>query len=160
MKSSNAAESAATEELLKKIQELEVGQVRLQQEMSQLMTSPAAAAAQIVASDHRQRQRPHSISPQRVPRPRVEDGVVARASLRHLSPLRRQSRHWRPPPPSAVNFTDKQYLNILQSMGQSIHIMDPNNLLIYWLVYVGIVLKLSCIDKLRNVKNLEMIGMC
>lgn len=160
MKSSNAAESAAsaaaTEELLKKIQELEVGQVRLQQEMSQLMASPAAAA-QIVASDHRQRQRPHSISPQRVPRRRVEDGVVTRASFRHSSPLHRESsRHWGPPPPSAVNFTDKQYLNILQSMGQSIHIMDPNNLLIYWLVYVGIVLKLSCIhkyfDKLRNVK--------
>ncbi|XP_047980353.1 serine/threonine-protein kinase BCK1/SLK1/SSP31-like isoform X1 [Salvia hispanica] len=136
MKSSNAAESAAsaaaTEELLKKIQELEVGQVRLQQEMSQLMASPAAAA-QIVASDHRQRQRPHSISPQRVPRRRVEDGVVTRASFRHSSPLHRESsRHWGPPPPSAVNFTDKQYLNILQSMGQSIHIMDPNNLLIYW----------------------------
>ncbi|KAG6433651.1 hypothetical protein SASPL_105266 [Salvia splendens] len=135
MKRSNAAESAAsaaaTEELLKKIKELEVGQVRLQQEISQLMTSPAAAA-QIVASDHRQRQRPHSISPQRVPQPRVEDGVVARASFQHLSPLRRESRHWRLPPPSAVNFTDKQYLSILQSMGQAIHIIDPNNLLIYW----------------------------
>jgi hypothetical protein len=34
--------------------------------------------------------------------------------------------------PSAVKFTDKQYLNILQSMGQSVHIFDVSGRIIYW----------------------------
>jgi hypothetical protein len=31
-----------------------------------------------------------------------------------------------------VKFTDKQYLNILQSVGQSVHIFDHSGRIIYW----------------------------
>ncbi|KAL4569379.1 hypothetical protein LXL04_025015 [Taraxacum kok-saghyz] len=34
--------------------------------------------------------------------------------------------------PSAVKLTETQYLNILQSMGQSVHIFDLNGHIIYW----------------------------
>ncbi|XP_057809745.1 uncharacterized protein LOC131024241 isoform X2 [Salvia miltiorrhiza] len=121
-----------------------MGQVRLKQEMSQLMASPAAA--KIVAADYHQRQRSQSISPQRSPRSRVDDvadggAAVAwkkgSASFRHSSPLQRESRHrgtlgGAAGEPAAVNFTDKQYVNILQSMGQTIHIVGPDHRLIYW----------------------------
>ncbi|PQQ20387.1 myosin light chain kinase smooth muscle [Prunus yedoensis var. nudiflora] len=74
-------------------------------------------------------------------------------SFRHSSPLQRESRSHDPPTggtfrggggsassggggsgsgPSAVNFTDRQYLNILQSIGQSVHIFDLNGHIIYW----------------------------
>ncbi|XP_075087445.1 uncharacterized protein LOC107766683 isoform X1 [Nicotiana tabacum] len=33
---------------------------------------------------------------------------------------------------AAVKFTDRHYFNILQSMGQSVHIFDVNCLIIYW----------------------------
>lgn len=130
-----APADAPTEELLKKIQELELGHARLKQEMSMFVASPAA---QIVAADHRRKQRSQSISPQRVPRRRAVggDGGLP-APFRHSSPLQRESRNrdaLSVGEPSAVKFTDKQYVNILQSMGQSIHIMDINNRLIYWLV--------------------------
>ncbi|KAH6808604.1 PAS domain-containing protein tyrosine kinase family protein [Perilla frutescens var. frutescens] len=135
-----AASAPPTEELLKKIQELELGHARLKHEMSKIMTSPAA---KIAAADHRQKQRSHSISPQRGPRRSIGDGGAtgawkkSSASFRHSSPLQRESRNRDALSgggggPSAVNLTDKQYLNILQSMGQSIHIMDVNNRLIYW----------------------------
>lgn len=155
---SNTAESAAasappTEELLKKIQELELGQARLKQEMSHLITS--SSAAQIVAAGHRQRQRSHSISPQRAPRRRVDrDGCAWKkgsTSFRHSSPLQRESRRSTGDgEPAAVEFTDKQYFNILQSMGQSIHIMDPDNRLIYWLVKVELYSNLPFLYTLVN----------
>ncbi|XP_050239782.1 uncharacterized protein LOC126688899 [Quercus robur] len=76
---------------------------------------------------------------------------AASTSFRHSSPLQRESRSREPTNvdvdvnvsggggggaggggPSAVNFTDRQYLNILQSMGQSVHIFDLNGRIIYW----------------------------
>lgn len=142
------------EDLMKKIHELELGHAHLKQEMCKLLTS---STSEIMAAQRQHRQhRSHSISPQRVPRrrPAGRDGnsvwKAGSASFRHSSPLQRESRDrdtWsgggvgggggregEGVGPAAVRFTDKYYLNILQSMGQSIHIMDLDNRLIYWLV--------------------------
>ncbi|XP_019174792.1 PREDICTED: RGS domain-containing serine/threonine-protein kinase A [Ipomoea nil] len=137
------------EELLKKIQELEAGHARLKEEMSKLM----------VSNDYRsERQRSHSISPQRPRRLKLggggrhggfEGGAMAvwkrgSASFRHSSPLQRESSSkdvYRGDDggescgvggPASVKFSDRQYLNILQSMGQSVHILDRNSRIIYW----------------------------
>ncbi|KAI3469204.1 hypothetical protein Pfo_025867 [Paulownia fortunei] len=142
-----AATTPPAEELLKKIQELELGHAHLKQEMSNLLTS---STAEIMAADRHHKQRSHSISPQRAPRRRADGGdgspVAAwkkgSVSFRHSSPLQRESRNrdaWSGSGggggdggPLAVKFTDKQYLNILQSMGQSVHIFDLNSRIIYW----------------------------
>ncbi|PHT33170.1 Serine/threonine-protein kinase CTR1 [Capsicum baccatum] len=135
-----AAAQGATppaEELLKKIKELEEGHAQLKQEMSKLK----------ICDDHRtQRQRSHSISPQRPPRVRSGGGFDGSmwkrgsASFRHSSPLQRESSSKCEGDgssiggggPAAVKFTDRQYLNILQSMGQAVHIFDLNGQIIYW----------------------------
>ncbi|KAG6398635.1 hypothetical protein SASPL_140102 [Salvia splendens] len=148
--SAAAASSSAppAEELLKKIHELELGHAHLKHEMSKLITT---STAEIMAADRRQKQRSHSISPQRVPRWRTAagDGNVVTAwkkgsaTFRHASPLQRESHStdsWTAGGgrgggghgPAAVKLTDKQYLNILQSMGQSVHIFDLNFQIIYW----------------------------
>lgn len=136
------------EELLKKIQELEAGHAQLKQEMSKLM----------ISGEHKfERQRSHSISPQRrpaaSPRRRAGGGgydggsaaafKMGSASLRHSSPLQRESRSLQAskssmgtaPPlqlPPEVKFSDSQYLSILESMGQSVHIFDVNGHIFYW----------------------------
>ncbi|XP_074291877.1 uncharacterized protein LOC141618692 isoform X2 [Silene latifolia] len=139
------------EELLKKIQSLEAGHAHLREEMSKLMTSGGL-----------NRRRSHSVSPQRGPRGGLpphrsgDDGGAlwkkGSVSFGHSStsssssPLQRESRNAAelPPqlPPSLQQkkaapapghqFTDKQYLNILQSMGQSIHIFGPDGRILYW----------------------------
>lgn len=62
-------------------------------------------------------------------------------SVRHSSPLQRETRNRQSSNTgvgganggsSAVNFTDTQYLNILHSMGQAVHIFDLNGHIIYW----------------------------
>ncbi|KAK7264714.1 hypothetical protein RJT34_32324 [Clitoria ternatea] len=133
-----------TEELMKKIQELEEGHAHLKQEMSKLKLS-----------DVRHRQRSHSVSPQRsrlgAPPKKLADASSptlaskrGSSSFKHSSPLQRESRGEEQQPlppttttttrsgPSAVNFTERHYLNILQSMGQSVHILDLNRHIIYW----------------------------
>ncbi|KAL3812268.1 hypothetical protein ACJIZ3_013536 [Penstemon smallii] len=134
------------EELLKKIQELELSHAHLEQEMSKLMTT---STAEIMAADRRSKQRSHSMSPQRAPRRRPSggDGGALAAwksgstSFRHSSPLQRESHNKDGAAAAfgcggggaaAVKFTDKQYLNILQSMGQAVHIFDLNCRVIYW----------------------------
>ncbi|XP_021906874.1 probable serine/threonine-protein kinase DDB_G0282963 isoform X1 [Carica papaya] len=146
-------ETPPAEELLKKIQELEAGQAHLKQEMSRLRLSSA---------DHPQRSHSVSPqrSTTLTARPRRRgpgagggsgfDGAAAAwkkgsGSFRHSSPLQRESRSSGTVNagagasggggggrPSAVNFTEKQCLNILQSMGQSVHIFDFNGRIIYW----------------------------
>lgn len=147
-----ASSPAPAEELLKKIQDLELGHAHLKHEMNKLITS-STSTAEIMASDRRQKQRSHSISPQRAPRWRSAGGdanAVAAwkkgsATFRHASPLQREShstdswtagggRGGGAHGPAAVKLTDKQYLNILQSMGQSVHIFDLKCRIIYWLV--------------------------
>ncbi|CAI9765810.1 unnamed protein product [Fraxinus pennsylvanica] len=143
-KDSSAASGAPpqAEELLKKLQELETGHAQLKQEMSKLTSSPQSTVHQ------NYKQRSHSISPQRMPWRRAgggDGGLVA--SFRHSSPLQRESSSKDVHSgsgcgagggggvgggPAAVKFTDKQYLNILQSMGQSVHILDLNGRIVYW----------------------------
>ncbi|XP_009602499.1 uncharacterized protein [Nicotiana tomentosiformis] len=109
----------------------------MKQEISKLM----------ISDDQRShRQRSHSISPQRPPRLRGGggfDGGTAMwkrgsTSFRHSSPLQRESSskgerdNGNGGSSAAVKFTDRQYLNILQSMGQAVHIFDLNGHIIYW----------------------------
>ncbi|MCD7464220.1 hypothetical protein HAX54_052311 [Datura stramonium] len=113
------------EELLKKIQELEAGHAKLKQEMSKLM----------ICDDHRtQRQRSHSISPQRPPRMRAGGGFDGGSaavwkrgstSFRHSSPLQRES--------SSKGEGDSSIGGgPAASMGQAVHILDLNGQIIYW----------------------------
>ncbi|GAB4843010.1 hypothetical protein Ancab_012986 [Ancistrocladus abbreviatus] len=79
-------------------------------------------------------------------------GKKGLSSFRHSSPLQRESRNGEDlrdvgggggggggggaggsvSGPGAVQLTDKQCLNILESMGQSVHIIDVNYRVIYW----------------------------
>ncbi|KAI4303134.1 hypothetical protein MLD38_038803 [Melastoma candidum] len=134
-------ETPPAEELLRKIQELEAGQANLKQQISRLK-----------ASDERQRtrQRSHSVSPQRS---RFSGSVTRRGGggfdcgkgvqrtgsasfSRTSSPLQREGRRNDGEDggmgPAGVKFTDRQYLNILQSMGQSVHIFGLDGRIIYW----------------------------
>ncbi|XP_047315380.1 probable serine/threonine-protein kinase drkD [Impatiens glandulifera] len=148
-------ETTPTEELLKKIQELQIGHAHLQEEMSKLVSSadPKTLSNQQQQHHHGVHQRSNSVSPQRsgIPRRsgssgcRFDGGAMAwsrgSSSFRHSSPLQRESRvKDQPQPltiepvnlPAAVKFTDRQYLNILQSLGQSVHIFDLSGRIIYW----------------------------
>ncbi|KAL6990081.1 hypothetical protein U1Q18_015829 [Sarracenia purpurea var. burkii] len=144
------------EELLKKIQDLEAGHAHLKQEMSKLMISGdqrLEAQQQQLRGGGGGHQRSHSVSPQRSGRRRRGssgvgfDGAAVvlkkgSASFRNSSPLQRESRSRDSLDstasatggggPAAVKFTDKLYLNILQSMGHSVHIFDLNARIIYW----------------------------
>ncbi|CAA0834862.1 PAS domain-containing protein tyrosine kinase family protein [Striga hermonthica] len=135
----SASEAAAppAEELLKKIEELELGHAHLKKEISNFMSSS-------VAADNRGKQRSHSTSPKRW-RTGGGDGSFVSAlrkssASRHASPLQRESRDRAESSAgggtcvgaSAMTFSDNQYLNILQSMGQSVHIIDLNCRIIYW----------------------------
>ncbi|CAG7890840.1 unnamed protein product [Brassica rapa] len=134
-------ETPPAEQLLKKILELEENQEHLKQEMSRLKVSTEI------------RQRSHSVSPHRPPRRNIggDGGSSWRksgaASFRHASPLRKDSRIQGPinlragvgggpgggdGGRSAGKFTDKQYLNILQSMAQAVHAFDLNMRIIFW----------------------------
>lgn len=141
-------ETPPAEELLKKIQELETGQAQLMQELSRLKLSNPRP-------HQYSRHRSHSASPERnrlAAASRRSSGGGSSggfdsrsswkhgsASFTHSSPLQRESRSVDPPnetesttAPATVKFTDKQYLNILQSMGQSVHIFDLSGRIIYW----------------------------
>ncbi|CAH8259606.1 unnamed protein product [Arabidopsis lyrata] len=127
-------ENPPAEELLKKILELEESQEHLKQEMSRLKVSTEL------------RQRSHSVSPHRPARRTIGEGAPAwrksgAASFRNASPLRKESRIQNSMRlrsevggggPSAGKFTDKQYLNILQSMAQAVHAFDLNMRIIFW----------------------------
>ncbi|KAM0045693.1 putative protein kinase TKL-CTR1-DRK-2 family [Helianthus debilis subsp. tardiflorus] len=159
-----------TEELLKKIHDLEESHAHLKQEMSRLKISEDQQKSN--------RQRSSSVSPRRPRRRRMggvaggllDGGAVAAlkmgsASFGHASPLRRETRSGDVSyddnnkhassvvsggaateerggaavgesggvcGPSAVKLTETQYLNILQSMGQAVHIFDLNGNIIYW----------------------------
>ncbi|CAA3017809.1 Tyrosine kinase [Olea europaea subsp. europaea] len=142
--SENQPPPPPAEELLKKIQELEIGHAHLKKEMSKLTTSLTPTASGVV--DHRPRQRSHSVSPQRAPRRRgvggdgsgVAVGKRGFSPFQQSSPLQRESNSREMAGGSdgvglaEVKFTDGQYLNILQSMRQSVHIFDLNYRVIYW----------------------------
>lgn len=159
------------EELLRKIEELEAGHANLKQEMSKLILSGNEQQHHHHHHHHNHnQQRSHSVSPQRSGPQRRRAGAsgldsgaggvwkkAGSTSFRHSSPLQRESRSREPTNvdvnvsgggggPSAVNFTDRQYLNILQSMGQSVHIFDLNGRIIYW----SVVLVLFWLIKFTN----------
>ncbi|MQL87017.1 hypothetical protein Taro_019552 [Colocasia esculenta] len=143
-------ENPPTEELLKKIQELEVGQARLKQEMSKMMPGRALAAGE----ERRPHQRSLSVSPQRSRAPQrnrrisgFDSGGPAwrrgSASFGNTSsPLQRESRDQSTSGVGAgdrgdreaagIGLSERQYLKILQSMGQSVHIFDLEGRIIYW----------------------------
>lgn len=128
-------ETPPAEELLKKIQALEMDHANLKQEMSRLKQSGEGRREQ-------NRQRSHSISPQRSRFGAAASWKKGSGSFRHSSPLQRESKvkeianygggGAENSGPAAVKFTDKQYLNILQSMGQSVYIFDGEGRIIYW----------------------------
>ncbi|CAN6853801.1 unnamed protein product [Brassica oleracea] len=128
-------ETPPAEELLKKIRELEESQEHLKREMSRLKVSAAEVKQQ-------QQQRSHSVSPQRRRNSGGEGGAAPRwrksgtASFRHASPLRKESRGGgggeEGRSGGGGKFTEKQYLNILQSMAQAVHVFDLNGQIIFW----------------------------
>ncbi|KAG5381792.1 hypothetical protein IGI04_033262 [Brassica rapa subsp. trilocularis] len=126
-------ETPPAEELLKKIRELEESQEHLKREMSRLKVSAAEV----------KQQRSHSMSPQRRRNSGGEGAGAPRwrksgtASFRHASPLRKESRGGGGEEEEGRSggggkFTEKQYLNILQSMAQAVHVFDLNGQIIFW----------------------------
>ncbi|CAA7017081.1 unnamed protein product [Microthlaspi erraticum] len=115
-------ETPPAKELLKKLMELEESQGQLKQEMSRLKVSTEL------------RQRSHSVLPYRR---NIGDGAPARSAA--ASPPFRKERRIQDSSnlragggPSAGKFTDNQYLNILQSITQSVHVFDLQMRIIFW----------------------------
>lgn len=134
------------EELLRKIQELEAGHAQLKQEMSKLMPREGGTGG-IARGGGGDRRRSQSVSPQRSealpPRRRSEgSGGPGSAALGNSSRLQRESREPRDTPkggrhggaPAGIGLSERQYLNILQSMGQSVHIFNLEGRIICWSV--------------------------
>ncbi|GAU45058.1 hypothetical protein TSUD_198460 [Trifolium subterraneum] len=106
----------------KKIQELEEGHAFMKQEMSKLKFNDGKEQQQ----QQQHRQRSQSVSPQRS---RLGSWNKGSCSFKHSSPLRKETHaHTH----TLINFTEKHYLNILHSLGHSVHILDLNSRIIYW----------------------------
>ncbi|KAL5225145.1 hypothetical protein ABZP36_011784 [Zizania latifolia] len=134
---------ASGEELLKKIRELEVGQAQLKQEMSKLVPPAGSGGGSSAERRHSQsvsprRGKPPHPAPSPSPSPAgllsggFEGGTRAwargSASLPHSSPLQREGRA----AALGAGLTEKQYPRVLQSLGQSVHILDLDGRIIYW----------------------------
>ncbi|XP_039071324.1 serine/threonine-protein kinase pakF-like isoform X2 [Hibiscus syriacus] len=132
-------ETLPAEDLLRKIQELEAGHEHLKQEISRVKHPGAGQSI-----PYSTRRTYHCASPQR---PQFSGNAAAYnrciGSYRH--PLRIESGGYdstngggggggktRNSRPAAHNLTNSHYLNILQSMGQSVYIYEPNGRIIYW----------------------------
>ncbi|KAF6170926.1 hypothetical protein GIB67_014743 [Kingdonia uniflora] len=120
-------ETPPAEELLKKIQELEAGHAHLKEEMSKLMLSGGTTTTS--SGTH--------LNMEHVQQSPVDEtsGMESVSVFRHSSSLQRERinrNSLSPRGPALANFTDKQYLNILQSLGQSVHIFDFSGWIIYW----------------------------
>ncbi|CAH8361546.1 unnamed protein product [Eruca vesicaria subsp. sativa] len=118
-------ETPPTKELLMKMLEIEKSQERLKQEMCRLKA---------ISTEHG-----HSVSPAK--KTNIGQGVLAlRKSC--AESLRKESRIQGTVSlragvgggtrPSAGKFTHQQYLNMLQSMGQSVHVFDLKMRIIFW----------------------------
>ncbi|KAB2092855.1 hypothetical protein ES319_A02G058800v1 [Gossypium barbadense] len=129
-------ETPQGEELLRKIQELEVGHAHLMREMSRLKQSGGESIHDST------RRGSHRTSPQR---PLFLGDALAAAgsgSVRLPSQIEsgscgtsnghggrtRTGNSWT----AAANLTNSQFLNILQSMGQSVYIYDLGGRVFYW----------------------------
>ncbi|CAD5183104.1 serine/threonine-protein kinase 12 [Musa acuminata AAA Group] len=127
------------DELLKKIQELEAGHAQLKQEMSKLVPADGHRAGRSECGLS------HSVSPQRTTAPlqRRRSGGLEGASpprgkvsgsFGHSSRLQLESQGTSSSTDGAagLGLSERQYLKILQSMGQSVHIFDLDGRIIYW----------------------------
>jgi hypothetical protein len=132
------------EELLKKIRKLEVGQAQLKQEMSKFALPPTGSGAE--------RRRSQSVSPSRGAQPhpgpapapppsrRASGGFDGgprawgrgSASFSHSSPLQREGRAAAEGGATGAGLAERQYRRVLQSLGQSVHILDLDGRIIYW----------------------------
>ncbi|KAF3604413.1 hypothetical protein F2Q69_00039076 [Brassica cretica] len=116
-------ETPHAKELLKKMQKLEESQEHLKQEMSRLKVSTEL------------KQRSRSASARRnIGAPAWRESSAA--SFRHASPshdaINLKVGVGGGAGPSALKFTNKQYLNILQSIAQSVHVLDLKLRIIFW----------------------------
>ncbi|KAK1292034.1 Serine/threonine-protein kinase EDR1 [Acorus calamus] len=135
------------DELMKKIEELEVGHARLKQQVSKLLPGGGGGGGGGRRSDIRQ-QRSQSVSPQRsrlaIATRRMNcgfdggggggggggDGSKLKwgsASFGPSSPLQKESRS-----STGVGLSERQYMNVLQSLGQSVHVFKLDGRIIYW----------------------------
>ena len=130
------------EELLKKIRKLEVGQAQLKQEMSKYALPPTGS------SGGGDRRRSQSVSPSRgaqphpapVPSRRPSGGFDGgprawgrgSASFSNSSPLQREGRAAAEGGATGAGLAERQYRRVLQSLGQSVHILDLDGRIIYW----------------------------
>ncbi|KAI3916851.1 hypothetical protein MKW92_042943 [Papaver armeniacum] len=115
------------EQLLKKIQELEIIDANLREEMATLTRCGASTGI----GDSVQRPGPTSSCreigvghDETVPTWRNGSASSKHKDRSMLDCLNHRSNN--------LNFTDKQSYNILQSMGQAVHIFDDKGLIIYW----------------------------
>ncbi|KAG2629977.1 hypothetical protein PVAP13_3KG513600 [Panicum virgatum] len=132
-----------SEELLKKIRELEVGQAQLKQEMSKLIPGVGERRRSQPVSPRRGVPVPpppppsKGTPPGRRPSGGVEGGPRAwargSASFPHSSPLQKEGRATGSGDAStSARLPERQYSRVLQSLGQSVHILDLDGRIIYW----------------------------
>ena len=133
-----------SEELLKKIRELEVGQAQLKQEMSKLIPGVGERRRSQPVSPRRGVPVPpppppsKGTPPGRPPSGGFEGGPRAwargSASFPHSSPLQKEGRATGSGDAStSARLPERQYSRVLQSLGQSVHILDLDGRIIYWL---------------------------
>uniref|UniRef100_A0A0D3BA06 PAS domain-containing protein n=1 Tax=Brassica oleracea var. oleracea TaxID=109376 RepID=A0A0D3BA06_BRAOL len=113
-------ETPPTKELLTKMLELEESHERLKHEMCRLKAA---------STEH-----DHSVSPAKR---NIDQGALALRnscanSLRKESSISLRARVGGGAGPSEGRFTHQQYLNIVQSMGQSVHAFDLKMRIIFW----------------------------
>ncbi|KAI3968706.1 hypothetical protein MKX01_028856 [Papaver californicum] len=138
------AEQQKKQQLLEKIQELEAGQLYLKEEIFKLTLSSSYIPSKSGFIPRSGCARDDSVAGDDDEGNSCNSGnlKMGSASFGFSPPLQSQSSRTRPDAEfsypsigfetSAPSFTDKQFLNILQSMGQSIHVFDTTGCLIYW----------------------------
>ncbi|GJN05124.1 hypothetical protein PR202_ga22729 [Eleusine coracana subsp. coracana] len=111
----------ASEELLRKIRELEEGQAELKREVAKLVP------------EHRRPQSPSSSSR----RPQPSPARRALAALPQSSSLRMQRM-------GRIGLTDRQHIRALHALGQSVYVIAPGGELLYWSIGTEKVKVLCC----------------
>ncbi|RZC62244.1 hypothetical protein C5167_024008 [Papaver somniferum] len=105
----------------KRIQELEAGDANLKESMSRSILHASTPGIRF-ESLSKVAEESKSANPRRM-------GTGVRSCIHNeISSL----NHPYNPPTGSIGFTNKQYLNILQSMGQALHIVYQDGLIVYW----------------------------
>ncbi|RZC56195.1 hypothetical protein C5167_015045 [Papaver somniferum] len=138
------AEQQQNQQLLNKIQELEARQLYLEEEIFKLIHSSSYIPNKSGFVPRSSGAREHSVAGDDDEGNRYNSGnwKTGSAAFGFSPPSQSQNRRRRPSAEfsypnigaetSVLSFADKQFLNILQSMGQSIHIFDTTGRIIYW----------------------------